>query len=162
MWTHHMKNITYNEAFIAQGAPASEVYNGECASSVFFYRVSFRHACVLAITLEAGVQWGEAYDVVQAHGRVLVGGLSGGGTVGAAGGWLLGGGHSMLSPWYGLGKSNLVNIFFTLLIIWLQELTMLSRSVSSPRRATTSPSTLTNIQTCSEPYAVVEAAHSVL
>jgi hypothetical protein len=32
-----------------------------------------------------------------------VGGISSGGSVGAAGGWLLGGGHSALSPNYGLG-----------------------------------------------------------
>jgi hypothetical protein len=51
------------------------------------------------MTLGAGVQWHEAYDAVQAQGRVLVGGLSAGGSVGAAGGWLLGGGHSALSPY---------------------------------------------------------------
>jgi FAD/FMN-containing dehydrogenase len=56
------------------------------------------------MTLGAGVQWHEAYDAVQAQGRVLVGGLSAGGSVGAAGGWLLGGGHSALSPYYGLGN----------------------------------------------------------
>jgi FAD/FMN-containing dehydrogenase len=56
------------------------------------------------MTLSAGVQWHEAYDAVQAQGRVLVGGLSAGGSVGAAGGWLLGGGHSILSPYYGLGN----------------------------------------------------------
>jgi hypothetical protein len=47
--------------------------------------------------------WDTAYNAAQAHGRVLVGGLSGQGTVGAAGGWLLGGGHSAISPQYGLG-----------------------------------------------------------
>lgn len=56
-----------------------------------------------AMTLGAGVQWHEAYDAVQAQGRVLVGGASAGGSVGAAGGWLLGGGHSSISPMYGLG-----------------------------------------------------------
>lgn len=33
---------------------------------------------------------------------MIVGGISAGGSVGAAGGWLLGGGHSALSPTYGL------------------------------------------------------------
>jgi hypothetical protein len=56
------------------------------------------------MTLGAGVQWFEAYDAVEAHGRVLVGGISVGGTVGAAGGWVLGGGHSILSPQHGLGS----------------------------------------------------------
>lgn len=57
-----------------------------------------------AMTLGAGVQWHEAYDAVQAQGRVLVGGLSAGGSVGAAGGWAMGGGHSTIAPAYGLGK----------------------------------------------------------
>lgn len=48
----------------------------------------------LAITLGAGVQWYEAYDAVQAQGRIVVGGLSLGGSIGAAGGWVAGGGHS--------------------------------------------------------------------
>jgi len=88
IWTHNMKNITYNASFVPDGALPSETYN--------------------AITLDAGVQWHEAYDAIQAHGRVLVGGLSAGGSVGAAGGWLLGGGHSALSPKYGLGVDNVL------------------------------------------------------
>lgn len=58
----------------------------------------------VAITLGAGVQWHEAYDAAQAQGRVLVGGVADGGSVGAAGGWLMGGGHSAIAPAYGLGK----------------------------------------------------------
>jgi hypothetical protein len=54
------------------------------------------------------VQWHEAYDAVQAQGRVLVGGFSAGGSVGAAGGWVQGGGHSPLSPTYGLGGCSQV------------------------------------------------------
>jgi hypothetical protein len=90
LWTHHMKDITYNESFVPAGAPESETYD--------------------AITLGAGVQWFEAYDAIQSHGRVLVGGISAGGSVGAAGGWLLGGGHSILSPHYGLGVDNVIEI----------------------------------------------------
>ena len=41
------------------------------------------------VTLGAGVQWLEAYGVVNQYGRVVVGGSSG--SVGAAGGWLQGG-----------------------------------------------------------------------
>jgi FAD/FMN-containing dehydrogenase len=90
LWTHYMKDITYNATFVPQGAPKSETYD--------------------AITLGAGVQWFEAYDAIQTHGRVLVGGISLGGSVGAAGGWLLGGGHSILSPQHGLGVDNVVEI----------------------------------------------------
>jgi len=44
-----------------------------------------------------------AYDAVEAYDRLVVGGHSIGGSVGAAGGWVLGGGHSALSPTFGLG-----------------------------------------------------------
>ncbi|RPD61130.1 FAD-binding domain-containing protein [Lentinus tigrinus ALCF2SS1-6] len=91
IWTHNMKNITVNALFTPAGAPASESYNH-------------------AITLEAGVQWHEAYTAANASGRVLVGGVSAGGSVGAAGGWLLGGGHSALSPSFGLGVDNVLEI----------------------------------------------------
>lgn len=57
-----------------------------------------------AITLGSGVQWQEAYDAVFAKGRNIVGGIAPGASVGAAGGWLQGGGHSILSPQHGLGE----------------------------------------------------------
>ena len=50
------------------------------------------------MTLGAGVQWYEAYTAVNEHGRIMVGGISPGGSVGAAGGWLASGGHSFLLP----------------------------------------------------------------
>ncbi len=65
-----------------------------------------------AITFGSGVQWHEAYAAASAVNRTLVGGASAGGSVGAAGGWLLGGGHSALSPSYGLGVDNVLE--FTL------------------------------------------------
>ena len=55
------------------------------------------------LTVEAGVQWQEAYAAANDAGRMVIGGISAGGSVGAAGGWILGGGHSALSPTYGLG-----------------------------------------------------------
>ncbi|KAF8835607.1 FAD-binding domain-containing protein [Paxillus ammoniavirescens] len=90
VWTHNMKNITYSPAFVPQGAPADERYD--------------------AMTLGAGVQWHEAYDAVNQHGRIMVGAMSYGASVGAAGGWLAGGGHSVLSPTYGLGVDNAIEI----------------------------------------------------
>ena len=56
------------------------------------------------MTLAAGVQWHEAYAAVNSYGRLMVGAISLGGSVGSSGGWLAGGGHSALSPNYGLGK----------------------------------------------------------
>ncbi|KAF4607956.1 hypothetical protein EYR40_000292 [Pleurotus pulmonarius] len=87
IWTHHLKNITYHETFVPAGAGPSTSHSN-------------------AITLGAGVQWYEAYDAVEAHGRILVGGLSARASVGAAGGWISGGGHSALSPSHGLGIDN--------------------------------------------------------
>lgn len=96
-----MKNITYDAAFAPQGGPGNETFQGW---SVAFW-MSFADArfCT-ALTLGAGVQWFEAYAAANEQGRMIVGGLSGGGSVGASGGWLAGGGHSFLSPSYGLGK----------------------------------------------------------
>jgi len=58
-----------------------------------------------AVTFGAGVQWYEAYDYIDGQGRFVVGGLSQGGSVGSAGGWVMGGGHSAFSPSLGLGKA---------------------------------------------------------
>jgi len=57
-------------------------------------------------TFGAGVQWFEAYDAVRERNRVIVGGVCSGGSIGAAGGWLTGGGHSPISPNYGLGMQK--------------------------------------------------------
>ena len=59
-----------------------------------------------AVTLGAGVQWHEAYDFVQKQGRFILGGISPGASVGAAGGWVMGGGHSFFSPKFGLGTPS--------------------------------------------------------
>ena len=97
-----MKNITFHDKFSPEGAPPSATHDH--GSLLFAAAQTSRSTHVLiAITLGAGVQWEEAYEAVNAKGRVLVGGLSAGGTVGAASGWVLGGGHSILSPSFGLG-----------------------------------------------------------
>ncbi|KAI3596663.1 fad binding domain-containing protein [Moniliophthora roreri] len=88
IWTHHLKNITYNGVFVPANSTSSETFK--------------------ALTLGSGVQWHEVYDAAEQNGRVVVGGLSAGGSVGAAGGWILGGGHSALSPTYGLGVDNVL------------------------------------------------------
>ncbi|KAI5994875.1 hypothetical protein EDC04DRAFT_2613108 [Pisolithus marmoratus] len=90
VWTHKMKNITYDSKFTPQGAPANETYQ--------------------ALTVDAGVQWHEAYDAANQNGRMMVGAVGPDGSIGAAGGWLQGGGHSSLSPTYGLGVDNAVQV----------------------------------------------------
>ncbi|EIW73783.1 hypothetical protein CONPUDRAFT_160716 [Coniophora puteana RWD-64-598 SS2] len=85
-----MKNISYDAVFVPDGAPSSETYD--------------------VFTLGAGVQWSEAYTAAEAREHLLLGGISYGGSVGAAGGWFQGGGHSALSPVYGLGVDNVVQM----------------------------------------------------
>jgi hypothetical protein len=55
----------------------------------------------------------DVYRAAREHGVVVVGGTSY--SVGAAGGWVLGGGHSSLSPQYGLGVDSafFATILFT-------------------------------------------------
>ena len=106
IWTHHMKDLSYNPTFVPEGAPVTNenTFDGDddfSFSSFFLSPLTY----LPAVTLGAGVQWHEAYDFVQKQGRSILGGVSGGGTVGAAGGWVMGGGHSMLSPKFGLGMS---------------------------------------------------------
>ncbi|KAI6038830.1 hypothetical protein EDC04DRAFT_2569206 [Pisolithus marmoratus] len=90
IWTHNMNNIMYSAQFTPYGAPANETYR--------------------ALTVGAGVQWYEAYDAVNQIGRMMVGGISSGGSIGAGGGWVQGGGHSILSPTYGLGVDNAIEM----------------------------------------------------
>jgi hypothetical protein len=53
------------------------------------------------------VQWYEAYAAADRQARFMVGGVSLGNSVGGAGGWLMGAGHSVLSPSHGLGTNDL-------------------------------------------------------
>ena len=69
----------------------------------FSFRIFGDLPNISAVTLGAGVQWHEAYDFVQKQGRSIVGGLDGNGFISAAGRWVLGGGHGVLSPKLGLG-----------------------------------------------------------
>ncbi|GJE99669.1 FAD-binding domain-containing protein [Phanerochaete sordida] len=91
IWTHHLKSIQYHDTFKPSGAPNGTVYTD-------------------AITLGSGVQWQEAYDAVFARGRIIVGGIAPGASVGAAGGWVQGGGHSALAPQHGLGVDNVLEM----------------------------------------------------
>ena len=89
VWTHGLNNKTFHESFVPQGCAEKDVYSG-------------------AISLGAGVQWYEAYSFAAEHRVHIVGGAST--TVGAAGGYLQGGGHSYLTPSYGLAVDNLIEM----------------------------------------------------
>ncbi|KAF9450811.1 FAD-binding domain-containing protein [Macrolepiota fuliginosa MF-IS2] len=90
IWTHHLKNISYNANFIPDGGLDNET--------------------VPALTLGAGggLQWREAYAAVAEQERFILGGISTDMSVGAAGGWIMGGGHSGFSAKYGLGVDNAI------------------------------------------------------
>jgi FAD/FMN-containing dehydrogenase len=54
----------------------------------------------------AGVNWKQAYEAVDLVNHTIVGAMGPAGTVGAAAGWQLGTGHSVISPFFGLGVDN--------------------------------------------------------
>ncbi|KAL6862000.1 FAD-binding domain-containing protein [Trichoderma novae-zelandiae] len=81
-WTHNLKSTQYIPNY------SSSSYNGP------------------AIKLGAGVEGFEAYAAANATGNRIVGGTCP--TVGIAGGYSQGGGHSMLMPAYGLGADNVL------------------------------------------------------
>lgn len=104
IWTHNLKGREWTDNYIVKGAPANS-------------------KGVPAVTLRAGEQWIGKYflccatcgmmlivrliDVYEAatnEGVIVVGGHAR--TVGAAGGWLTGGGHSAWSNLYGLGVDS--------------------------------------------------------
>jgi hypothetical protein len=61
---------------------------------------------VPAITACPGDSWGDVYEAASASGFDVVGGSAR--TVSAAGGYTLGGGHSWMSPFYGLAVDNVL------------------------------------------------------
>lgn len=88
IWTHQMRDIQLHDKFIPIGAPNTT-------------------KGVPAVSLQAGVRWIEAYDAVTTQNKRYV---QGGGctTVGAAGGFIQGGGFGSFSKRYGTGAGNLL------------------------------------------------------
>ncbi|GLB38750.1 putative oxygen-dependent FAD-linked oxidoreductase family protein [Lyophyllum shimeji] len=84
LWTHNLKDISFDPAFVAEGCSKASP----------------------GVTVGAGVQWGEAYAFAEANNITLVGGSDR--SVGVAGGWLQGGGHGALSNTMGLGVDRVL------------------------------------------------------
>ncbi|KIK56944.1 hypothetical protein GYMLUDRAFT_229963 [Collybiopsis luxurians FD-317 M1] len=84
LWTRNLEQISYNASFVPDGG--NESYP--------------------AMTIGAGVPWEDAYIFADSNNVTIIGGYSQ--TVGASGGWLLGGGHSILSPVFGLGVDRVL------------------------------------------------------
>ena len=102
IWSHYMKDIVLHDRFTLVGAPTEEFheYGMDICSLVTSVHLRVHNP---AITVGAGVQWHEVYSTLDAVGRMMIGDVSNGGSVGSAGGWILNGGHSNLPPSYGLG-----------------------------------------------------------
>ena len=116
------------------------------------------------LTVSAGVQWHEAYDAAYAQDRDIVGGVTAKGSVGSAGGWIGGGGHSVLAPTFGLGllPSSVDHIVVLAHSPYLQALTMPSNSRLSPLLGSTLPLTRISIAISSGLYAEAEAVLTAL
>ncbi|KAI9794451.1 MAG: hypothetical protein M1816_005521 [Peltula sp. TS41687] len=93
IWTHKFKSITFSDDFSSQ----------RC------YVEPRMKTCKLdgAVTIGAGVQLLELYEAAKARGLTVVAG-GGGSTIGAAGGYIQGGGHSLLGNLYGASTDNVL------------------------------------------------------
>ncbi|KAJ3183355.1 hypothetical protein HDU85_002381 [Gaertneriomyces sp. JEL0708] len=91
LWMKNFAGVASNASFVPQGAPSGT-------------------PGVLAVTVNAGTGWEDVYTHVENNhaGWSVVGGQSA--TVCAAGGFTLGGGHGALSPQYGLGADNVLEM----------------------------------------------------
>ncbi|KAF7114935.1 hypothetical protein CNMCM5793_000705 [Aspergillus hiratsukae] len=83
--TNRMKGIQFVDDFVPKGAPK---HKGEGP----------------AVTLDAGVSLQEMYAALGKQNRTVVGGSAH--TVGPTGGYIQGGGHSLLGPWKGMASDN--------------------------------------------------------
>ncbi|KAI0045108.1 FAD-binding domain-containing protein [Auriscalpium vulgare] len=87
LWTHGLQGVSHNKTFVPAGCTTAPQDS---------------------LTAASGVQWETLYQFADDEGVLVVGGDSN--QVGAAGGWIQGGGHSVLSPTYGLGVDNLLEV----------------------------------------------------
>ncbi|KAF8597925.1 putative FAD binding domain protein [Ceratobasidium sp. AG-I] len=86
IWTHNIRGINFSDAFVPTGCSNN---TGEPA-----------------VTVRAAEQWRSVYQAADARGVIVVGGAAN--SVGAAGGWIQGGGHSPLGALYGMGVDNVL------------------------------------------------------
>ncbi|KAH7338101.1 hypothetical protein B0J17DRAFT_706531 [Rhizoctonia solani] len=85
IWTHHLKGINFTDSFIGVGCSDNEVARP-------------------AVTIGAAELWIDVYKAANDRNATVVGGAAY--SVGAARGWVQGGGHSPISGLYGLGVDN--------------------------------------------------------
>ncbi|CAG8676904.1 595_t:CDS:2, partial [Acaulospora colombiana] len=102
--TINLKGIEFDDHFKPSGAPNNVSPQGvvHVAAGEHWY-CKFEQISSCGQSIDGYLDVNKAADE---HGVTVVGGASY--SVGAAGGWILGGGHSSLSPQYGLGVDNVV------------------------------------------------------
>lgn len=89
IWTHNIQpQIVFSDNFKPAG----------CSKSTGF----------TTMTYGAGHMFGQLYDAAQEKGYMLAGGAAL--SVGASGGWLMGGGHGVVGPNYDLGVDNVMEM----------------------------------------------------
>lgn len=86
LWMRNLRNMTRDACFVPEGC--SDISPAD------------------TITTGAGVNFDEVYKFADTEGVTFIGGYAS--TVGVSGGWVQGGGHSVLSPVYGLGVDRVV------------------------------------------------------
>ncbi|KAB5595771.1 ER-derived vesicles protein ERV41 [Ceratobasidium theobromae] len=86
IWTHKIGGIDFTDSFIAEGCSGDQA--------------------IPAVTLGAAAQWYDVYKAADEHNVTVAGGAAR--SVGAAGGWVQGGGHSPLAFKCGLGVDNVL------------------------------------------------------
>jgi FAD/FMN-containing dehydrogenase len=95
IWTHNMRQVTVHDSFVPKGAPPGT-------------------PGVYAVTTTAGNRWLEAYKTASAYSDDNVDGLyiQGGGctSVGACGGFALGGGFGSFSKRFGSGAAGVLEL----------------------------------------------------
>ncbi|KAL0576432.1 hypothetical protein V5O48_005537 [Marasmius crinis-equi] len=85
LWTGKLKSLSYSETFVPEG--------GEDKSYA-------------AITIGAAATFEEIYKFAEEKNFTFIGGYAQ--TIAASGGWVMGGGHGVLSPVYGLGVDRVI------------------------------------------------------
>ena len=85
IWTHKMQNITFSDNFVPYGG---------------------KNGVGTTVTISAGVQLANLYYAVGQQNQSVVAGFAY--TVGAAGGYIQGGGHSPMGNWKGQSTDNAV------------------------------------------------------
>ena len=87
IWTHKLRGINFEDSFVPTGC-------------------SKKSTGTPAVTVGAAEQWRAVYQAANEHNVIVVGGAAN--SVGAAGGWVQGGGHSPLGVIHGMGVDNVL------------------------------------------------------